>query len=394
MRHLTGLLAAAALLVAGSLSAQEIQNFQRTNTIVSPEVTETTVTFRLRAPQAKDVRVLPSWLGYGPDAQEAGKMTKGADGVWTKTFDRPSSELYTYTFSVDGVSALDPSNVFVQRDGTRFMNALILDGGLGDLYKECEEAGNLEHVWYWSGTPGMYRRMYVYTPFGYDPNDKMRKYPVLYLLHGGGGDEDAWSTLGRTCQILDNLIARGEAVPMLVVMANGNPTQHAARTLMIPEAKVAPSRGSGRYDNYASMAADIVPYIDSHYNVIQDREGRAIAGLSMGGGHSVSISRQYPNVFDYVGVFSAGGRIHELDEKDPANKLIMDQTRTQIANGVKQYWIGVGRDDMLYSIATTYYEDLKALGMPNLTLRESEGAHVWNCWRLYLSEFAPLLFKK
>ena len=129
MKHWTSILAAVAILVTGSLSAQELQNFQRTAPIVSPEITATTVTFRLRAPQATDVRVQPSWLGYGPEAAEAGKMTKGENGVWTKTFDRPASELYTYTFSVDGVSTLDPANVFVQRDGTRFMNALILDGG-------------------------------------------------------------------------------------------------------------------------------------------------------------------------------------------------------------------------------------------------------------------------
>jgi enterochelin esterase family protein len=113
----------------------------------------------------------------------------------------------------------------------------------------------------------------------------------------------------------------------------------------------------------------------------------------MGGGHSVNISRRYPNVFDYVGVFSAGGRIHELDENVPENKATMDAVRTQIANGVKAYWIGIGRDDFGFNNAKTYYEDLKALGMPNLSFRESDGAHVWNCWRLYLSEFAPLLFK-
>ncbi|MBO6082447.1 MAG: esterase, partial [Bacteroidales bacterium] len=185
MKRLTSFIAVAALLVAGRAGAQEIQNFQRATRIVSPEVTETSVTFRLNAPRATEVRVMPSWLGYGPEAQEAGKMTKDAQGVWTKTFDRPASELYTYTFSVDGVTVLDPANLFVQRDGARFMSAVIVGGGLGDLYKECDQAGNLEHVWYWSGTPGMYRRLYVYTPFGYDPMDRSKKYPVLYLLHGG-----------------------------------------------------------------------------------------------------------------------------------------------------------------------------------------------------------------
>ena len=189
------------------------------------------------------------------------------------------------------------------------------------------------------------------------------------------------------------LIAQGKAEPMIVVMPNG----HA-------EMQAAPGESSLGYykpfhfrdpdGKYVANFMEIVNFIDKNFRTIPEKEGRAIAGLSMRGGHSVNISRTYPNVFDYVGVFSAGGRIHQLDEKDPANKAIMDGVRQQVANGVSAYWIGVGRDDFLFETAKTYYEDLKALGMPNLSFRESDGAHIWNCWRLYLSEFAPLLFKK
>ena len=391
MKHLTGLLAAAALLVAGSLSAQEIQNFQRTNTIVSPEVTETTVTFRLRAPQAKDVRVLPSWLGYGPDAQEAGKMTKGADGVWTKTFARPASELYTYTFSVDGVSTLDPSNVFVQRDGTRFMNALILEGGLGDLYKECDKAGDLEHVWYWSRTPGMYRRMYVYTPFGYDPDDKTRKYPVLYLLHGGGGDEDAWSTLGRTCQILDNLIARGEAEPMLVVMPNGNPTQRAARTLQVPENPNVRTSGNS-FDNYESLPADIVPYIDLHYNVIRSREGRALAGLSMGGGQTFFTGFRHEELFSSLGIFSSGllgGRTGAFDPEALMPGMYSDPAKYKNLNVL---YISCGEQDERLEGCRDFVGKLREKGY-NVVWETCPGGHEWKVWRINLASFARRLFK-
>lgn len=392
MKHLTSLIAAAALLVAGSLSAQELQNFQRNAPVVSPEVTATSVTFRLRAPQATDVRVQPSWLGYGPEAQEAGKMTKGENGVWTKTFDRPASELYTYTFTVDGVSTLDPANMFVQRDGTRFMSAVLIEGGLGDLYKESERAGNLDHVWYWSGTPGMYRRMYVYTPFGYDPNDKDKKYPVLYLLHGGGGDEDAWSTLGRTCQILDNLVARGEAVPMLVVMPNGNPTQRAARTLMVPENPNVPT-GNSSFDNYASLPADIVPYVESHYNVIKDRSGRALAGLSMGGGQTFFTGFRHVDMFSALGMFSSGLLGGRTGAFDPEALMPGMYSNPAKYNRLNVIYISCGEQDERLEGCRDFVGKLRDKGYKNVYWETCPGGHEWKVWRINLASFARKIFK-
>ena len=391
MKHLTSLLAAAALLVAGTLSAQEIQNFQRSSPVVSPEITATSVTFRLRAPQATDVRVQPSWLGYG--AGDAGKMTKDANGVWTKTFDRPASELYTYTFTVDGVSVLDPANIFVQRDGTRFMSALLIDGGLGDLYKESEKAGNLDHVWYWSGTPEMYRRMYVYTPFGYDPNDKSKLYPVLYLLHGGGGDEDAWSTLGRTCQILDNLIARGEANPMLVVMPNGNPTQRAARTLMVPDKTDVP-QGNGSFDNYASLPADIIPYIESHYNVIKDRSGRALAGLSMGGGQTFYTGFRNVDKFSALGMFSSGllGSLGSIGQFDAEKEMPGIYTNPSQYNRFKVLYVSCGEQDERITGNKDFVDKMREKGY-KVEWETVPGGHEWKVWRINLASFARLIFK-
>ena len=393
MKRLTTLFAAAAMLVAGRLSAQEIQNFQRSAPLVSPELTATTITFRLRAPQATDVRVQPSWLGYGPEAAEAGKMTKGENGVWTKTFDRPASELYTYTFSVDGVSTLDPANIFVQRDGTRFMSAVLVDGGLGDLYKECDQAGNLEHVWYWSGTPGMNRRMYVYTPYGYDKNDKDKKYPVLYLLHGGGGDEDAWSTLGRTCQILDNLIARGEAVPMLVVMPNGNPTQRAAQTLMVPEKRDVP-RGSSNFDNYASLPADIVPYIEANYNVIMDRSGRALAGLSMGGGQTFYTGFRHVDMFSSLGMFSSGllGSLGSIGSFDAEKEMPGIYSNPAKYNKFDVIYISCGEQDERIKGNKDVVDQLRAKGY-DVVWESCPGGHEWRVWRINLASFARKIFK-
>ena len=159
---------------------------------------------------------------------------------------KPPAELYTYNFIVDGLTVNDVNNVFLQRDGTRYLSVLLVPGELTANYFEAGKRGNLRKVWYNSPTIGTTRRMYVYTPYGYEAGQE--SYPVLYLLHGGGGDEDAWATMGRACQILDNLIEKKLAVPMICVMPNGNPGQEAARTLhaarkkhstvMLPESQI------------------------------------------------------------------------------------------------------------------------------------------------------------
>ena len=195
------------LLLAGlGAGAQEMNSLQFRARVVSPELSQDAVTFRFAAPKARKVSVSASWMGYRSEP-----MKQGPDGIWTWTAPLPAPELYTYTFNVDGISVLDPANVFVVRDGARYMNAVLIPGGYADAYAQSAAPGNLEQVWYHSAENDMIRRLYVYTPACYDRNDKKTKYPVLYLLHGGGGDEDAWATLGRTCQILDNLIAQGKA---------------------------------------------------------------------------------------------------------------------------------------------------------------------------------------
>jgi enterochelin esterase family protein len=183
---------AALLIVAAAVStsmlAQEMTSLMYRKPVKSPEVTEEGVTFRFKGPKARKVQVSASWLGYNPTNAE---MTQGPDGIWTITLPTPGPELYTYTFIVDGVVMLDPANVFVQRDGARYMNAVLVEGGYADNYKQSDKPGNVEQVWYHSAENDMTRRLYVYTPYGYDPKNKKAKYPVLYLLHGGGGDEDA-----------------------------------------------------------------------------------------------------------------------------------------------------------------------------------------------------------
>ena len=189
----------------------------------SPEILpDQKVTFRLRAPNAAEVLVNGSW----PDGRGV-KMTKDDQGVWTATVGPLTPELWAYTFAVEGVTAIDPSNANVQRDGSRYSNFFIIDGPLSENYSIKDVPhGNVSLVWYDSPTLKLKRRLYVYTPADYVTGKQ--EYPVLYLLHGAGGDEDAWNNMGRTSVILDNLIAAGKAKPMLVVMTNGNANQKMA----------------------------------------------------------------------------------------------------------------------------------------------------------------------
>ncbi len=230
-----------ALFAFAGAFAQELSNFMGREAIVSPEISKTDVTFRFLAPKADSVKISGGFTptvkmktAWGEmDVPAPMDMTKGENGVWSITLPLPESELYTYSFVVDGVSINDPNNIFMQRDGTRYLSVLLIPGKVTENYYEANEHGNLNQVWYDSPTLGMKRRLFVYTPYGY--SDSKEDYPVLYLLHGAGGDEDAWSTMGRACQILDNLIEKGLAKPMICVMPNGNPNQYAARTLMIDE---------------------------------------------------------------------------------------------------------------------------------------------------------------
>nr|MCR4569688.1 esterase [Bacteroidales bacterium] len=200
---------AMALLAVSTLSGQELTNFAmggRGPRIVSPEVKDGKVTFRLAANYATRVQLSGNWMANPWTGTE--EMVKGEGGVWEITIDAPEPEIYTYNFIVDGVSVNDPLNDKVQRDGTRYLNMLFIPGERSENYYEATQHGSVTYRWYDSPSLGISRRMTVYTPYGYEKNPKA-KYPVLYLLHGGGGDEEAWTSMGRAAQILDNLIEKG-----------------------------------------------------------------------------------------------------------------------------------------------------------------------------------------
>ena len=377
-------LAVALLFVASAAVAQQALG-SRAN-VTSPEIhPDNSVTFRLKAPEAKKVVVTGDFTTTAGEDIRNCEMKLNAEGVWEATVPALRSELYSYNFLVDGVKICDPSNVYINRDVAAVMNIFIINGDRGDIYKVNDVPhGTVTRTWYNSPTLGFDRRVTVYTPAGYESSKE--KYPVLYLLHGAGGDEEAWITLGRTSQILDNLIAQGKCKPMIVVMTNGNAGQQAAPGESAVGMTQPAMGGGGRPKaSFEQSFGDVIKFVESNYRVIANKEARAVAGLSMGGGHSFNISRTYPKTFDYVGLFSAAARIGD-------NVEIQNSLKAQRDNGFKLYWIACGNTDFLYQANLDFMKYLDSIKFP-YTYRESDGGHIWRNWRIYLSEFAPMLFQ-
>jgi enterochelin esterase-like enzyme len=254
--------------------------------ITSPEVLpDGRVTFRLLAPEATSVSVSGDWPG-GIDRTTT-PMAKDGEGVWSATVGPLKPEFWIYTFTVNGVTTLDPRNVNTRRNTSRIENTLLVPGAeSADYTVNGVPHGTVSLQWYASPTVGATRRAYVYTPPGYESGTE--RYPVLYLLHGGSGDEDAWSSCGRASQILDNLIAQGRAKPMIVVMPNGNTTRIAAPDLVPAPPALPANQDPGRFPRFPeSLVKDLIPFIDKTYRTRSDRESRAVAGLSVGGAQTL-----------------------------------------------------------------------------------------------------------
>ena len=366
---------------------------RRQRPVISPEIkSDSKITFRLMAPEAKTVKLTGNWM-TGAGAQI--ELMKNDSGMFQATVEPLPSEMYTYTFSVDGVRTLDPSNPIIVRDGTRNESMFMVPGDKTNLYGVFDVPhGTLEIVWYPSSSLGLTRQMYVYTPPGY--KESTGKFPVLYLLHGAGGDEDAWTTLGRTPQILDNLIASGKAKPMIVVMTNGNPGDAAApgatpaKKAVTGQPAQGNAMGSGRFEE--SIVKDVIPFIEKNYKVAADKNNRAVAGLSMGGMQTLYLTNNYPEKFSYFGILSMG----LMDNRQGGNNTSADDRMKGLeklkASQPKLYWIGIGKDDFLYANAQSlrkFLDDNKF----KYEYLETTGGHTWPNWRIYLSELAPKFFK-
>jgi enterochelin esterase family protein len=383
----------------------------------SPEVSsDGHITFRLLAPKAAEVTLNGSWIG-AIDLP----MTKDEKNVWSITVGPLAPQMYGYWFMADGVRALDPSNSETERDGSRFNSMVMVNGPESEAwnFKDVPH-GTLEQIWYPSPTLKLdQRRMSVYLPPTYQ-KDPTKKFPVLYLLHGSGGDEDAWTTMGRATVIMDNLIAAGKAVPMIVVMPNGNakqsvsqgygygptpsltqltspparPAQTLAQLQAQTQAQATPSVDLNvpRQDPYShfpyagypeSLVKDVIPFIEKTYRVQTDKSHRAIAGLSMGGWQTVQIVLNNPGLFDYIGVFSgAGVGVGPFDAQLDAIKK----------NGVKLFWTGAGDIDVAHPGMVALEAILKAKGFPT-SYKEIPGRHYWFLWRDFLADYSPQIFK-
>ena len=393
----------AALCVACSAFAQ--QALWGGASVESPVVNpDGTVTFRYQAPKAVKVTLSGDFLPTQKmtfnmggqemsfDAPGVAELKEGRNGVWEYTTDfKVAPDMYTYSFTVDGKTVIDDNNIWVNRDISSLTSAFIVPGGRADLYTiQDVPHGTVAKVWYESATAGFDRRLTVYTPAGYEQNKKA-KYPVLYVLHGIGGDEDAWIAQGRAAQILDNLIAQGKAKPMIVVFTNGNISQEAApgensNGYVRPTTSL-PQTMEGTFE---TSFPEIVNFIDANYRTLAKKQSRAICGLSMGGFHTLYVSLNYPDMFGYSGMFSAAIGVSD-DSVSPIYQDFDAKLATYFSKKPNLLWVGCGNTDFLIQANRDFIKKLEENNYKH-TYLENDGGHIWKNWRIYLTEFVPQLF--
>ncbi len=368
--------------VALSMSAQRGFAPQPVN---SPEIAKNgAVIFRVKAPKADTVKLII-------DSRVDTLLQRQADGTWSITLRDLEPDLYMYYYVIDGMKVLDNKNAQVLRDVSTVMNTFVLDPD-GDSPVAVHDVphGEVRAVWYESPTLHETRRMMIYLPPGYELS--RQKYPVLYLLHGTGGDETVWLEQGHTAQILDNLIASGKAEPMIVVMPNGHTDTPTAPGLG-PNNNEQPTFAHKQWmeGTFESSFNDIVKWVDANLRTRASKRYRAIAGLSMGGYHSLYISANQPDDFNYVGLFSAA-----ISRMDQGKSKIYDDLEGKLVTQFKQrprlYWIGIGSEDFLYKDNAAFREMLDKNRL-RYTYHESGAGHEWANWRDYLVIFTQLLFK-
>jgi enterochelin esterase family protein len=351
------------------------------DTIQSVEVSpDHRVTFRIPAPKASEVTVSGDWVAQGRGTPVT--LTKDEKGVWTGVSAPLVPDFYLYSFTVDGVRTVDTKNASLKLGITSLSNILLVPGP-ESAFEEMKPVphGEIHLAYYSSGVLDTTRSMHVYTPPGYETGKS--KYPVFYLLHGGGDEDSGWSSAGRAGFILDNLIAANKAVPMIVVMPNGS----------MPPSMTAPGSGTPAQELFArEFLESVVPFVEKNYRVIADRDHRAIAGLSMGGGQTLRIAPANLDKFSYIGVWSMGVAANAADEYLKRNAEFFaspDKTNKQI----KLLSVSVGAKDPLVHDSTMNLVAMLKDHNIRHEFTESEGAHTWINWRHYLNDFAPKLFR-
>ncbi|MEO8370864.1 MAG: alpha/beta hydrolase-fold protein [Candidatus Solibacter sp.] len=337
-----------------------------------------TVTFRLRAPEATDVKV------SGDFAQGAQDMKKADDGIWSVTVGPIAPAIYSYTYRINGVNVLDPLNPAIKLGESGSSSLFTIPGDKPAPYDMQDVAhGTVHENWYQSKTLGVWRRVDVYTPAGYEAGKGT--YPVMYLLHGSGDTENGWVKVGRANLIFDNLIAAGKAKPMIVVMPYGRARQDVYLGPITPPATPAPPDPKA-FEN--DLLKDVMPFAEKLYRISAKPNDRAIAGLSMGGGQALSIGLNHLDIFSQVGAFSAAGRAEGLETQ--YKDLLADPAATN--KKLKLFYIACGKTDSLFAAAQALHETLDKHQIKH-TFAPSEEGHVWRNWRNYLADLTPQLFR-
>lgn len=355
--------------------------------VTSPEVSaDRKVTFRIHAPKAETIQLGGSGDIPGTGFNQASPLTKGEDGVWSVTMGPLQPGSYRYNFNIDGVGTLDPRNRLTSESNSATWSLVDVPGA-DWLDLKNGPHGAVAEVTYWSTKLNKFRRLHVYTPPGYEAGTD--KYPIFYLLHGAFDSDDSWSTVGRAGIILDNLIAAGKAKPMVVVMPNGHTGPFS----------FGGGGGSMFGDFEAEFVTDIMPLVEQRYRVHTDRANRAIAGLSMGGAHTLHIGIPHLDKFAYLGVYSSGifgiagggpGGQPQGPSFEEQHQAILDDAK--LKQGLKHFWFATGKDDFLVETTRGTVEMFKKHKF-NVIYDETDGAHTWDKWREYLHEFAPKLFQ-
>jgi enterochelin esterase-like enzyme len=346
--------------------------------LISPEVlSDNRVTFRFRAPNAKEVSL-------AREGAEPLAMQKDEQGVWNVTTAPLDPDLYGYAFVTDGVSLIDPSNPLMKPNLLHTESVVHVPGPASLPWEINNVAhGTIHHHFYRSGVVGDDRDFYVYTPPGYASGAK-QTYPVLYLLHGYSDDASAWTAVGRAHVILDNLIAQGKAKPMIVVMplGYGAPDMLSRGFSAFRDASLR-QRNLDKFRD--ALLSEVIPQVEKAYRVSNGRDSRAIAGLSMGGSEALTAGLNTLDRFAWIGAFSSGGLGEDFNAEFPgldpkANKQL------------RLLWIACGRDDRLIDLNRKFRDWLASKGIQHADI-ETPGMHSWMVWRRNLADFAPLLFR-
>lgn len=381
------------LLLCCTLATAQQNLDDRSVTFTSPLVNpDQTVTLRLSAPYAKEVKVKGDW-----DDKAPADMHRQEDGTWVWTTPRLESDLYIYTFRVDGTKIIDPSSTYTLRDVNALFSMFYINGGKGDYYQVRDVPhGDVTRTYYSSKVFGREHRFTIYTPAAYRENPRKR-FPVLYLLHGSGGDEESWITLGQAARIMDNLIAEGKAQPMIVVMPNGNATYPAAPGETVENLNYRPmtmeNMPNTKDSKYEQSFPELISFVDSHYRTIDNKRGRALAGLSMGGFHTFWISANNPDTFDYIGLFSATISTGEKERDIPYYQDMDDKLKVLNSRGYQLYDVYIGRSDFLYQHNLKDVRSCLDEAGIKYNFIESERGHIWINWRSYLLDFTQKLFR-